>query len=210
MNNDELKVVLEKHLKWLRSEEDGERADLAYANLTYANLAGTNLTYADLAGADLAYANLTYANLAGADLAYANLAGADLVGANLTYANLAGADFKNVKNLFYPLACPEEGSFIAFKKVAGYIVKLCIPEDAKRSSATTRKCRCDKARVVEIQNTDGTTAYGVTEIDSDYDGKFTYRIGEEVTSAFDPNRWNECAPGIHFFVTREEAVGYNN
>lgn len=25
---------------------------------------------------------------------------------------------------------------------------------------------------------------------------------------FDENRWNECAPGIHFFITREEAVRY--
>ena len=163
MNKDELKNVLEKHLKWLKGEKDGERADLTRANLT----------------------------------------GADLTGAVLT-----DADLENVKNLFYPLACPEEGSFIAFKKASRYIVKLCISEDAKRSSATGRKCRCDKASVVSIQNTDGTTAYGVTEVGSDYDRNFTYRIGEEVTSTFDPDRWNECAPGIHFFVTREEAVRY--
>lgn len=25
---------------------------------------------------------------------------------------------------------------------------------------------------------------------------------------FDENRWNECAPGIHFFITRDEAVRY--
>ena len=25
---------------------------------------------------------------------------------------------------------------------------------------------------------------------------------------FDKNRWNECSTGIHFFITRQEAVDY--
>ena len=31
---------------------------------------------------------------------------------------------------------------------------------------------------------------------------------EELKTIFDTNRWNECAPGIHFFITRQEAVNY--
>ena len=44
---------------------------------------------------------------------------------------------------------------------------------------------------------------------SNYDSSFAYRVGEIVSvDNFDTNRWNECAPGIHFFITRQEAVDY--
>ena len=83
-----------------------------------------------------------------------------------------------------------------------------IPEDAKRLSATGRKCRCDKAKVLEIQNIDG-TASGLTEIESDHDSNFIYRVGEIVSvDDFDEDRWNECSTGIHFFINRQEAVNY--
>ena len=80
--------------------------------------------------------------------------------------------------------------------------------NAKRSSATCRKCRCDKARVLAIETVDGAKA-DIEEISSNYDKTFIYRVGEVVTvDDFDDDRWNECAPGIHFFITREEAVRY--
>lgn len=45
------------------------------------------------------------------------------------------------------------------------------------------------------------------EVRSDYDSSFVYRIGETVeVQNFDENRWSECAPGIHHYITREEAV----
>ena len=45
---------------------------------------------------------------------------------------------------------------------------------------------------------------------SKYDRTFIYRVGETASVCdFDENRWNECAPGIHFFITREEAINYN-
>jgi hypothetical protein len=38
---------------------------------------------------------------------------------------------------------------------------------------------------------------------------FAYKVGDMVSvDDFDTNRWNECAPGIHFFITRQEAVDY--
>jgi hypothetical protein len=44
---------------------------------------------------------------------------------------------------------------------------------------------------------------------SDYDNNFIYKVGEIVEEPnFDENRWEECAPGIHFFITRQEAVNY--
>ena len=144
------------------------------------------------------------AYLRGANLQRAYLRGADLRGAYLRGANLRGA-----KNVNYPIACPEEGSFIAFKKCDGdLIVKLLIPEDARRSSATSRKCRCDKAVVLDITNLDGSKA-DFTEASSKYASHFIYRVGETVSvDNFDENRWNECAPGIHFFITRREAAEY--
>ena len=123
--------------------------------------------------------------------------------ADLRYADLSGAKIK------YPIACPEKGSFTAFKKVCDdYIVELEIPNDALRSSSTTRKCRASHAKVISITHTDGTPAL-VDTVYSKYDESFTYKIGEIVSvDNFDTNRWNECAPGIHFFITRQEAVEY--
>ena len=55
MNQQELDIIVEKHGKWLRREEGGERADLRGANLR-----GANLQDADLRGADLQGANLDF------------------------------------------------------------------------------------------------------------------------------------------------------
>ena len=189
-----LKDILDKHLKWLKGEDGGERADLRSADLRYANL-----RYADLRYADLRSADLRYANLSSADLSYANLRSADL-----RYAKI---DDK-LLNKFYPITCPESGAFIAWKKAGNKIVKLEVCDDAKRSSAFTRKCRCSAAKVLAIENVDGTDS-GLTEIGSDYNAKFVYRVGEIVSvDNFDNDRKNECAPGIHFFITRQEAVDW--
>lgn len=113
----------------------------------------------------------------------ADLYGAYLCGANLRRANLSGADLKNIKyghlTSFYAISCPEEGSFIGFKKCEQYIVKLRITENAKRCSATSRKCRCSEAEVLSITNMDGTTA-DITSISSNYDPDFIYKVGEIV------------------------------
>ena len=203
-------------------------ADLRGANLRYADLCGANLRYADLRGADLRGANLRYANLCDADLCDANLRGANLRNADLRKANLCDADLcdadlrnanlcgaKNTDKTawdaytaFYPLQCPETGSFIGYKKAADKIVMLEICADAKRSSATSRKCRCSKAKVLSITHLDGSDS-GLTEVRSNYSKEFVYRVGEIAEAPdFDENRWNECTAGIHFFITRGEAVEY--
>ena len=151
------------------------------------------------------------ANLSGADLRDTNLRGA-----NLSCANLSGADLSDAKvnehTAMYHLACPEEGAFVGFKKCRSYegedvIVKLEIPEDAKRSSATTRKCRCSKAKVVSITGIKSGKNYEVAF--SRHDSRFLYRVGETVVpDSFDEDRWNECSNGIHFFITKQEAIDY--
>ena len=130
---------------------------------------------------------------------------ANLYGANLCDAYLYGA--KNTP--FIPMTCPDSGSFTAWKKAHGHIVKLLIPEDARRSSATGRKCRCDKAVVVAIETVSGESAE-LDEIASDRDETFIYKVGETVTEPnFCEDRFKECAEGIHFFINRQEAVDYN-
>jgi hypothetical protein len=51
MTKEEIAIVLDKHVKWLRTEEGGKRADLTRANLTRANLTRANLNGANLDGA---------------------------------------------------------------------------------------------------------------------------------------------------------------
>ena len=181
-------------------------SNLRCANLCDADLCDANLCGANLCDADLCDANLCGAYLRGANLRGANLCDADLRGANLYGADLRGANLRDAKGCY--LSCPTEGSFIGWKKASGHIVKLRIPEDARRSSATGHKCRCDKAYVMEIQNMDGTKATEDT-VRSDHDKNFVYTVGATVeVPDFDDNRWSECAPGIHFFIDRRAAVEY--
>ena len=187
-------------------DADLRGADLRDADLCGAYLCGAYLRGANLYGADLRGADLRGANLCGAYLCGANLYGADLRDADLRDADLYGADLRDAKGCY--LSCPTEGSFIGWKKASGHIVKLRIPEDARRSSATGHKCRCDKAYVMEIQNMDGTKATEDT-VRSDHDKNFVYTVGATVeVPDFDDNRWSECAPGIHFFIDRRAAVEY--
>ena len=178
------------------------------ADLRRANLSGADLSDADLIRANLSDANLSGANLSGADLRRADLRRAYLSGADLSDANLSGANH-NENTAFLLSQCPSEGSFIAWKKANGYIVKLRITENAKRSSATTLKCRCSEAEVLGIENIDGTKS-ALTQVCSEKDSNFIYEVGKIVkVEDFDENRWNECSSGIHFFIAREMAVKYN-
>ena len=231
----DLKKILDEHLLWLNGE-GGSCANLFGANLRGANLSDADLRCANLSDADLRCANLRNADLRGAnlsdaDLRCANLSNADLFGANLRGANLSDANLRNadlrnadlcradlceasidqmmwnIYTVFYPLQCPESGSYIGYKKASGLVVELEIPADARRSSATSRKCRASKAKVLSITDINGNPAGG--QVKSNYDPNFVYAIGETVeVTDFDDNRWNECSTGIHHFITRAEAVIY--
>lgn len=211
MEYDELKKILDLHKKWLNGDADGRRADLQDADLQDMDLRGADLWGADaqnasFAGADLQNADLGKADLRGADFFYANLQNVELRGADLRDARLQGA--KNIPDLPWISIVPECGSFIGWKRVGAHIIKLKILDDAKRSNATGRKCRCSAAEVLEIQNTDGTES-GIDRVyNNNYCGA-NYVVGEIVTpDSFDDDRWDECSNGIHFFITRQEAVDY--
>lgn len=192
LTQEQINKILEGHKHWLSKDCEGwenMRADFSYCDLNHAYLCGANLGGANLGGANLCDANLSHTVLG--------------------YTNLRGADLCCAKGVPYvPMVCPEEGDFIGWKKAGDKIVKLRIPEDALRSSATTRKCRCNKAEVIEIYNIDGTIA-DERIISSSYGSSFTYEVGKTVeVQDFDTNRWEECTKGIHFFINRQEAINY--
>lgn len=124
------------------------------------------------------------------------------------------SDFFNVTNPPYiPLACPSEGSFIGWKKARsiynfeGVLIKLYIPANAKRSSATGKKCRCDRAKVLDITTLDG--KQHIDKAMSFKDPDFIYKVGDYVIpDRFDPDRFCECSSGIHFFINKQDAINY--
>jgi len=211
------------------SGADLSNADLRYSNVSGADLSNADLRYSDVSGADLTSADLRYSDVSGADLTSANLSRVDLTSANLSHVDLTSANLANAlmnentvldgvryneTTAFFKPCCPEEGSFVAFKKAYMYnndldkvIVKLQVPATAQRSSATSRKCRVSEAKVVSITSLDGKKSFKKAR--AYYDKLFIYEVGKTMkVKDFDPCRWHECAPGIHCFITREEAVQY--
>ena len=106
---------------------------------------------------------------------------------------------------------PETGSFIGYKKAfvedVEVLVTLKITEDSKRSNADGRKCRCSKAEVLSIVDE---CEKSYDEAYSRYDDSFIYKVGEILEAKnFDGYKRRECGPGIHFFLTKDEALAYN-
>lgn len=197
-----------------------EYADLTNVNLSYAKLDGANLSKACLKNADLSYASLSDTIFKEVDLSNSKLSISAPFEAKLETAILDGVEYnKNIvaeiyKKDFISLQCPEKGSFIGYKKAFNdpdksfgreVCVELLIPEDAKRLSGATRQCRSNKAKVLSITSLDGKTEYNWAY--SGLNKNFIYRVGETIeVKDFDENRWNEHSTGIHFFITKNEAI----
>lgn len=205
-----------------------ENSDLTDANLYNANLTKANLNWASLCDADLQFANLIFSNLKNADLRYANLKGADLKnvylkGAHLDGANLKGVEF-NYSNLANTFLDGAKGDLIEYRKgkiltedIIGYkvccrdfynierpvkriIVTLKIPRGAIVFSINGRKCRTNRAKVIAIEGAD--RAYSTFKY-------MSYYIGDEFNIYNFNCQYNmECGEGIHFFMTREDALKY--
>ena len=217
INGKTLEKILEDHKHWLNRDcEDWKsmKADLSNANLRGADLhgadlSGADLRYADLSDADLRGANLRYADLGGANLSNADLGGADLRGADLSDADLRGANLRGADLLGADLDKEEQirkgvklfNSMIGWKKCKdGVIVKLEIPRGAIVFSINNNKCRTDKAIVKEIFGAD--RAFSMHKY-------FSYYVGDKIeVYNFNCEYNTECAEGIHFFKSREEAENY--
>lgn len=107
------------------------------------------------------------------------------------------------------------GELIGYKKVMDYkenyqghyVIKLMIPKDALRSQANGRKCRCEKAVVLEIKNIgDGSTVDVITNV---FMKPTIYKVGSMVyPDDYDKDYWKECSNGIHFFLSERDAIRY--
>jgi len=203
----DLKEILKNHRLWLDGE-GGERANLMSANLIGANLMSANLMSANLIGANLIGADLSYVDLRNADLRNADLRNADLRDANLNGANLNGANLDGVNIAEFRMV-PEIGEFTAFKSVRNpscrrkEVITVRIPATAKRVNAIgSRKCRASAIEVID-------SPPGEFRSPTHTRKKEYYSLGKiiEVPDFCDDVRI-ECAPGIHFFMTRAEAEAW--
>lgn len=161
-------------------------------------------------------------HIIGCDFRCADLSDSIFSDAYCSEIDLGGAVIDRVQG--FNDICPN-GTFIGYKKSGeGRIIELEIPDDAERSSAFGRKCRCSKAKVISITSVDCSESYrtaksyfrpyrlsyenGLHTILED--PPLLYNVGEIVQpDRYDDNFWEECSNGIHFFLTREEAVKYN-
>ena len=227
-----LEEILERHLHWLNRDcenwedmqadlryadlryadlryTDLRNANMSYANMRYANMRNANVSYANMSYADMrntnmSYANMSYADIRSVDMRYANMRSVDMrnvnmIGVDMIGANMKGADMRGVDRLKKGIKLSEP--IIGWKKCKNNVlVKLEIPRGAIVFSINNKKCRTDKAKVLEIIGAD--RAYSNYKF-------FCYYVGD-IIEIFNFNcEYNvECAEGIHFFRTREEAENY--
>lgn len=203
-------------------EKDMSGRDFRGWNLQWGDFTRVLFRDSDFRGASISNARFRECDFSGADFRGAKLRGADLRGcilrgadfreADIRLCTLENADLTDVRmdesTQGYVMRCPETGAFIAYKKcVYDRIVMLLVPADAKRSSATGPTCRCDKAKVLSIRSFDEKQEFD--EAWSLVDENFIYRKGEWVfADSFTEERWKDSTHGIHFWMTREEAIRY--
>lgn len=113
------------------------------------------------------------------------------------------------------MRCPRYDKIIGYKIINNYdyygvsLATLEIPAGVKRSSAIGNKCRCEYAKVLSIIDENGNKYDRGKSAIKGVGNQLIYKVGEYVyANSFDENRFNECAPGIHFFMTPEEAWDY--
>lgn len=199
-----------------------ENYDLSDMNFSHSNFINANLSNVNFYSSQLVNVLLDDCNLQNANLKNANLERASLRRVNLTYADIRGAKLyaavlenailDNIifddKTENFRIHCPEQGTFVAYKKgLDNLIIKLLIPSDARRVSSTMNCCRCDKAKVLEIKNFEGTKFFD--EAWSTVAENFCYKLGEWVYAGnFNEDRWYDSTGGIHFWMTEDEAKAY--
>lgn len=221
-----------QHRLWIEQNDQGQQLVLRNCVISNINASHQDLRYVQFIDCvfikcDFVACNFTKAVFTGCRLVGdVSFVHCDLQEVNLCDANLYTCKFilccgletaiVNDKTLYYRPQCPMNGSFIGYKGAWCYdpelhirpvLVTLEIPADAHRSSATTRKCRCDKAIVLDAYTlSNGQQLPNTVPIHSAYDGCFVYTIGQTLQVVdCNTNRWDECSTGIHFFMEEEDA-----
>lgn len=212
INQDNSDVIFSEYEKILR-----KRAISIYnydlSNLLIENKCLNKISFVNCNLSGSKFINCSFKN---GNFCNCNLSNVNLETSNIKKCNFHKNILDNIIMPNYPMACPEYGSFVGYKKVVDfndftkhYILKLRIPADAKRSSATDKLCRCNKAEVLNIQNLDGSSVDNILTARNICNYKFIYKIGEIVEEPnFNECRWEEYTSGIHFFINREDAVNY--
>ncbi len=233
-----MKKVTEAELKeLLKQRQKPKLLCLGEIEMEEADLRGWDLSYMDFSlcifkrvsfdGADLSHStvinalfdhcslrNVSFedAELKSAAMRFNDLTGANIKGANLFAAVLEDAKLEDIifddDTKYFKMRCPEEGAFLGYKKCFNNrLVQLLIPADAKRTSATMNSCRCNKAKVLTIKSFDYQEEFD--EAWSLVDENFVYRKGQWVEVLdFNEDRWRDSTTGIHFWMTRAEALAY--
>lgn len=221
-----------QHRLWIDKNDEGQQLVLRNCRIKSIDVCCQDLSYAQFVdcifiNCRFLKCNFTEAVFIGCSLSncvifrFCDLREVDLCGANLYtcgFADCFGLDTAIVddKTLYYRPQCPTNGSFIGYKGAWCYdtelhirpvLVTLAIPADAYRSSATTQKCRCDKAMVLDACDlSNGQPLPNTVPIHSVYDSNFVYTIGQTLQVAdCNTNRWDECSIGIHFFMEKKDA-----
>lgn len=197
------------------------------ANCSDASFNYTTLNHCDFIQANLSNTHFRSAIITSSQFFSANLTKAyfaDIDCGTMEDANFDNAFFSdNVTNIKYPMLCPEEGSFVAWKKAIWkkdlnkkeeVLIKLQIPAKAKRSSGTGRKCRASAVKVLGFYDMNDNKLPDDITVRAWYRDDFIYTVGKTVKSLslgkpeFNTNRWDECSSGIHFFMNKQEAKDY--
>lgn len=90
------------------------------------------------------------------------------------------------------------------KCLSGVLVCAAIPKDAEVRGAPGEKCRSSKAEILEVVGDVCGEPVGI----SAYDKNTFYYAGDKVRIQNFDFSDATCAPGFHFFCTREEAENY--
>lgn len=182
------------------------------------NFSNCNLSNCDFTGSRFEHVNFDSANLQksllkNCDMRYANFHNADCRGTKFSCTIMECSNHEGIiiddATENYRMHCPEKGAFLGYKKCFNdLLVTLLIPADARRVCSTTRPCRCDKAKVINITSFDYKEHYKEAwSLCASTD--FKYTLGEYVyPDSFNPDRWMESTHGIHFWMTPEEAIAY--
>lgn len=179
------------------------------AELCDGDFRGADLSSCDFRWTDIDYVCFDNANLSNVDMRWTkNSYWASFQEANMEDIELDGSpvndeSVEGAKNLFIPMVCPEEGSFIAWKKCRdGKVAKIQILENALRTGGTRYTCRASEVLILEIYDGEETCDEAVNISDD----KVIYHKGDYIKDEeeFDSSI-NHNGTGIHFYITRAEA-----
>lgn len=105
-----------------------------------------------------------------------------------------------------PIVTVTEDVLVYKKLLGGYICTLKLLQGQTFQCERYNKCRTSFAYVEKIESISKPADIITTGVSS-YDTNFVYAVGTTVSTKYNP-MINECSDGIHFFLTKQEAIDY--